>query len=387
MTSSPSATTTGEDAERTAPADRPRDEVVEKPTGGALAVRLAGMGGHLRRRPWIAGLVLLLVAGGAFAAWRLTAADLPDGVAFEIGETQVTADEVDQRIDALQALYGVEVPDSEDGKDTFQRDAAKSMAVQVMLEDEAEERDIAVAEKDVSDTLQVLIDQRYPQGGRDAFIAALGDMGATEDQVRDEIRSQLLVSRLFDAVVADVGVDDEELRAAFDERRDELGTPARRVIRNIVVDDRATAARILGLVRSGTSFETAASSYSLDGATRDRGGLVGTVAATDLEGTYADAAFRAGVGDLFGPVHTRHGWNVGRVDRVVEPVPATFARVRAALRETLVAEKSLEAWRDWLGDVIADHDVTYADAYRPDDPDAVPDIDEAQLSESGRDGE
>jgi len=70
------------------------------------------------------------------------------------------------------------------------------------------------------------------------------------------------------------------------------------------------------------------------------------------------------------------------VDRVVKAVPATFVQVRDALRETVIAERSLEAWREWLSDVIADHDVTYADAYRPDDPDAVPDIDEATLDQS-----
>ena len=75
------------------------------------------------------------------------------------------------------------------------------------------------------------------------------------------------------------------------------------------------------------------------------------------------------------------------MDQVVDAEPARFARVRAALRETLVAEKSLEAWRDWLTGVIADHDVTYADDYRPDDPDAVPDVDQPQLTDQSAPGD
>jgi peptidyl-prolyl cis-trans isomerase C len=379
MTSPSTETAVRDDAEKPATDDAGTDAEVSTPP--ALSVRLAGLVERVRR-PWLIGLVLVIVAGAAVAAWRLTGDELPEGVAFEVGDTSVSTDDVDQRIEALQALYGVEVPDDKDGEDTFRRDAAKSMAVQIMLEAEAEERGIAVAEKDVSDTLQLLIDQRYPQGGKVAFIDALGEMGATEDQVRAEIRSQILVSRLFDEVVGDVTVGDDELRSDFEERRDELGTPVRRVLRNIVVADRATATQVLRQLRSGTPFETAASSYSLDEATRDDGGLLGEVAATDLEGKYADAAFSADTGELFGPVRTQHGWNVGQVDRVVESVPATFARVRTALRQTLVAEKSLETWREWLADVIADHDVTYADRYRPDDPDAVPDIDEATLDQS-----
>lgn len=360
-----------------------RDEATERRADPAsrsgFSARLARVLARVRR-PWLVALVVVLVAAGAVMAWRLTADDLPDGVALEVGDTSVTTDEVDQRIEALQALYGVEVPDDKEGEDTFRRDAAKSMAVQVMLEEEADERGIVVAERDVSDTLRLLIDQRYPDGGRDAFVASLGEMGATEKQVRDEIRSQLLVSQLFDEVVGDVSVSDDELRVAFDDRRDELGTPIRRVIRNIVVADRAGAEQLLRLLRSGTSFDTAASSYSLDESTRDDGGLLGPVAATDLENRYADAAFRAGAGELFGPVRTQHGWNVGRVDRVLRATPARFAAVRGALRETMVAEESVEAWRSWLADVIADHDVIYADDYRPDDPDAVPDIDQADVA-------
>jgi peptidyl-prolyl cis-trans isomerase C len=134
------------------------------------------------------------------------------------------------------------------------------------------------------------------------------------------------------------------------------------------------------------SFADAATTYSLDGATRNKGGLLGPVAADDLEKGYARAAFGAGAGELFGPVRTHYGWNVGVVDKVLEPAPATFAKVRTALRETVLAEKSLAAWRDWLAGVIADHDVTYADSYRPADPDAVPDIDQAQLTDRSPSG-
>lgn len=378
MTSTPTDAEVREEAEMPEQAEgtETEDDAADRP---AIAVRLGGVVGRARR-PWLVALAVVVIAAVAVVTWRLTADDLPDGVAFEVGDTSVTTDEVDQRIEALQALYGVEVPDDKDGEDTFRRDAAKSMAVQVMLEEEADEGGIAVAEKEVSDTLRLLIEQRYPDGDRDAFVASLGEMGATEEQVRDEIRSQLLVSLLFDEVVGDVSVSDVELRAAFDDRRDELGTPIRRVIRNIVVADRASAEQLLRLLRSGSSFDTAASSYSLDESTRDDGGLLGPVAATDLEESYADAAFRAGSGQLFGPVRTQHGWNVGRVDRVLPAKRATFADVRGALRETMVAEESVEAWRSWLADVIADHDVTYADDYRPDDPDAVPDIDQADVA-------
>lgn len=326
-------------------------------------------------------IAAVLVVAGAATWWLLQRDDLPDGAAFRLGDEVVTGEAVNRRVDALEALYGVKAPEKASEKSDFLRDAAKSMAVQLMLQAEAEERGIVIAAKEIDDTLQGLIEQRYPDGGRTAFVAALGELGATEAQVRDEISDQLLVSKLFDAVAGDVMVDEAELKDAFGDRKDELATPVQRELRNIVVADRATAQQVLRRLRSGESFAAVAKATSLDSSTRDSGGDLGPLPADNLEQAYAKAAFGAPVGGLFGPVQTESGWNVGKVEKELPAAPADYAQLRDALRETVLAEKSLEVWRDWLAGVIADHDVTYADAYRPDDPGAVPDIDQADVTQ------
>jgi peptidyl-prolyl cis-trans isomerase C len=368
------------------PAAAGSEQAATEATGeGAAARRLlvgAARAVNALERRWKAAIVVVLalaVAGGTW--WVLCGDDLPEGAAFRLGETEVSADAVDRRVEALQALYGVEVPADAGKRGDFRRDAAKSMAVQLMLTEEAAERDIVIADKEVSDTLRTLVEQRYPDGGREAFVAALGELGATENQVEDEIRDQLLVSRLFDEVVGEVTVDDAELRAEFEERRDELATPLRRSLRNVVVADRAAARRVLQLLRSGEPFPSVARQYSLDASTRDAGGDLGPVARADLEGGYAKEAFRAPVGQVFGPVKTQYGWNVGKVERELPAEPASFARLREPLRQTVLAERSLEVWRDWLAEVISRSEVVYADAFRPDDPDAVPAIDQPELAD------
>ncbi|KRB76090.1 hypothetical protein ASE01_13750 [Nocardioides sp. Root190] len=334
------------------------------------------------RRRLAAVLVVLAVLAGGVTWWLLQRGDLPEDAAFRLGDVVVSADDVDRRVDGLQALYGVQPPQEGAEKSDFLRDAAKSMAVQLMLEDEARARDIVIAAKEVDETLQALITQRYPDGGRTAFVAALGELGATEEQVRDEIRDQLLVSRLFDDVAGGVDVTEAELEETFEERREELATPVRRTLSNIVVADEQAAQAVLQRLRRGQKFAAVARSTSLDSATRDGGGSLGDVSAADLEGDYAAAAFGAEVGGLFGPVKTESGWNVGKVERALPARAAVYAELRDALRETVLAEKSLEKWRGWLSEVIKGHDVTYADGFRPKDPDAVPDIDQANVTGS-----
>ncbi len=338
-------------------------------------------GPRLGRREWGALVVVAAVLAGGLTWWLVGREGLPDGAAFRLGDQVVTTQQVDRRVDALEALYGVEEPSSKGDRSEFLRDAAKSMAVQLMLEDEADRRHLTIGAKEVDDTLGKLIEQRYPDGGRTAFVSALGELGATEDQVRQEISDQLLVSRLFDDVAGDVSVGEAELKKTFEKRRADLATPVRRSLRNIVVADRPAAEAVLERLRRGESIAQVARTSSLDSATRESGGQLGPVAVDELEQAYAKAAFGAKVGRTFGPVRTQYGWNVGMVERELPAQPATYAAVRDALRQTVLAEKSLARWRAWLRKVIRDHEVTYADAYRPDDPAAVPDIGQAQVGE------
>lgn len=335
----------------------------------AVLRRLSGL--DRRLAALIALVVVAAVAGGAW--WQLSRDSLPDGAAFRVGGRVVSAADVQKRIDSLKALYGVTVPTSGSKKTSFERDAAKSLAVQIILQDKAEQMGVTVKPSAVDATLNRLISERYADGGRTAFVAALGQLGASEAQVRDEIGNQILVSELFDAVTKGITVSDADVRTAFLDRRAQLATPPERDLRNIVVADRATAARVLRQLAGGASFATLAAQVSLDGSTRDKGGELGPVAASQLDAAYAKAAFSARVGGVFGPIRNRYGWNVGMVERAIPGRPAVLAKVATSLRRTLKVEKQVAAWRDWLGKAITEADVTYADAYRPADPDAVPD--------------
>ncbi|MCF7550723.1 peptidyl-prolyl cis-trans isomerase [Pseudonocardia sp. WMMC193] len=314
--------------------------------------------------------VVLLAGAGTLAWWRVTA--LPEDAAFRYAGQVTTVDQLDQRIDALRALYGVEEPQDPAEADAFRRDVAKSVALSDILDDAAAADQVVVADKQVSDTLDRYIEQQFGTDGRAAFVTALGNVGTSEAAVRDEVRRQLTVSALMTKVVGTITVTDDDVEAAYDERRATLGTPERRSLRNIVVKDQAAAQAALDQLRSGAPIETVAAGASLDASTRDKGGALGDVAKGELEASVGEAAFAVAPGAFYGPVQGEHGWNVGRVDGVTPFVPASLDQVAAGLKQALQVERTLAVWKDWLGARIQDADVEYADAYRPADPDAVP---------------
>lgn len=324
------------------------------------------------RRKVLGGLLAVLLAAAAgVGVWRSTSG-LPEDAAFAYGDQVVTTRELDRRAQALEALYGIVAPEPRAEADRFRRDLAKSVAVSQILDDAARERDIRIADKQARDVLDRYIATQFGDGGRQAFVRALGNVGTSETAVLDEVKRQLAVGRLMAQVVGEAAVDDAALRRAFAERKATLGVPERRVVRNIVVASRQDAADALRRLRAGESFAAVASASSLDASTKGSGGLLGELAREQLEEPVAEQVFGTPSGGVFGPVQGRYGWNVGRVDAVRPPVEARFGDVREELRETLRAEDSLRRWRDWLGERIRSAEVTYAEAYRPADPDSAP---------------
>lgn len=365
-----------ETAEVTDPAADPE---VDEPTAAprkrridprALVVRALGTG----KRKIISLVVLaalLLAAAGGVAWWRLSA--LPKDAAFAVGNTVVTIDQLDSRVQTLQALYGVQPPTEPNKLDSFRRDAAKSVALSTVLDQETANRGIVISDKEAGDVLNRFVESQFGPGGRDAFLKTLGTVGTSEAAVIDEIKRQLAVSRLTDQVVGTVSISDDDLKAAFEARKNDLGTPETRSLRHIVVDTEQQAKDVVAALNAGTPFEQLAAERSLDASTKNAGGNLGQARRDQLDPAFGDPAFAAAQGAVFGPVQTQRGWYVGRVDAITPPVPAEFDQVSSSLRQTLEGEQALDRWRTWLTDTFDGADVRYAADYRPADPSALPD--------------
>jgi peptidyl-prolyl cis-trans isomerase C len=326
-----------------------------------------------RARVLVAVVLVVLLGGGTGGYLWWTAGELPDGVAFRVGDSTVSADQLNKEMDTLRALYGVQRPSDPQALDRYWRDGAKAQAVSIIIDDAARSRNITIADKAARDVLSRYISQQIGEGAsaQDEFIRALGNAGASEQSVLTEIKRQLALNQLFDQVSGGQTVTDDEVRQAFDQRRAQLGTPERRHLRNIVVRTKEEADQVLADIRGGAKFEDVAGRTSLD-TTRTSGGDLGELSRDQLDDAFREPAFTAPIGTVFGPVQNAHGWNVGRADQALPPVPADFEQVKGRLKDTLLLEKALGVWRGWLGEQIKHAGVQYADQYRPADPDAPP---------------
>ncbi|WP_375001817.1 peptidyl-prolyl cis-trans isomerase [Aeromicrobium sp. CTD01-1L150] len=329
--------------------------------------------GVRRWLPWLLGaLVVALVTAAVLTRWGPLGPGVPSGAAVVVDGDTVTTKQLDRRMDTLRALYGVVRPTGSKELDGFRRDAAKSVAVSAVLDASMSRRGIEVSDKRARDELDQFVERQFGDGGRAAFVESLGNVGTSEESVLEEIRRQVGLGMLIEEVVGDVSVGDEELEREFESRKDELATPERRTVANIVVADKAAAEDAMARLRKGETVSEVAADVSMDARTKDDGGALGEIEETDLEPAVSEAVFAVDEGQLYGPVEGRYGWNLGKVSTVKKPVPADFDRDGEAFRQTLETEQATSRWRSWLQDEIGSADIRYADDYRPDDPDALP---------------
>jgi peptidyl-prolyl cis-trans isomerase C len=322
----------------------------------------------------LATVLAVAVAGAGTLAWGWSQR-LPDGAALAVGDEVVTVAQLEERVQTLRALYGVEPPvDDPERMATFRRDAAKAVAVGMVLADRAADMEVGIAETRVRETLGQYVTSQFGEGpaAYGEFVQVLGNVGTSEAAVLDEIGQQLAVAELFDRVTRDVTTSDADVQAAFPDYQERLSTPETRTVANIVVASEADAQGVVAQLAGGAPFADVARAVSIDGSTRDRGGDLGTVARSQLLPGYGDAAFAAPAGGIFGPVQNEFGWNVGQVVAVTPGQVAQFEAVAPQVRQLVDFDRRLAVWSEWLAGSIRDADVRYADEYLPADPDAAP---------------
>jgi peptidyl-prolyl cis-trans isomerase C len=359
--------------------DENTDENKDENETQACAPAKSGVAALLRstKAMVIAGVALLLVgclAGGAYL-WYYHNTHVPSNVVFRVDGQNVTVEELSDDVQTDQALYGFVPPAGGPALDRFRRDFAKATAVSMIIEDVANQRNIVVADREVSDTLARYIAQVYGPGddGHTKFIQALASQGTSEIKVLQELKRQITLTKLTAQLTSNVQVSDQEVQQYFNVHRTQLATPELRDLHNIVVDTRDEGTDIINKIKAGASFDQLATQYSLDDSTKQQGGEMGhPVSAQELEPAYAQASFAAPVTGVFGPVQGSRGWNVGLVVAISPPAPAVFAQIQAPLRQDLIEQKQLAKWSQFLGDQIKEAGVVYNPVYRPADPDSLP---------------
>jgi parvulin-like peptidyl-prolyl isomerase len=225
---------------------------------------------------------------------------------------------------------------------------------------EARRAGIAISGDEIAERLQTLRN-RFPS--EEAFRASLAESGVTREQLKEQIREQLMVERIInDKVRSTIVVSPQEVAQAMKERPELTETGERAWARHLLVrvNDQRSAERAKALadelyakILAGQDFAELAKKHSEDPRAAE-GGALGWVAEGDLLPELDRLVFSLKPGETAPPVQTRLGYHIVRVEERRSAESLSLSEANGAVYDALFQQKFEEAFRRWLGQV-ADH--------------------------------
>ena len=165
------------------------------------------------------------------------------------------------------------------------------------------------------------------------------DKDAAVQRTLREVQERALVSALLEK---DVGprITDAAIKARFD--KDSAGQSVVQEVhaRHILVEDEATAKKIIADLKKGGDFAALSKQYSKDAAAVEQGGDLGYFKTTDMVPEFSSAAFALKDKEITAtPVHTQFGWHVIQTLDHRAGQPPTFDQVKDQLRQQMINEE------------------------------------------------
>jgi parvulin-like peptidyl-prolyl isomerase len=339
-----------------------------------------------RHLTWLLLVPLALLALAASACGGSSTPSLSGDAVAVVGNDTITKDDFNQLMDQAERSYkqrGQKFPKP----GSTQYEQLKSQAVNYLVqqseyEQKAKDLDVSVSDDQVDQKLTDLKKQ-YFNGDEAKYQKQLKAQGLTEDQVRQQLRGQLLQEEIFKKVTADVKVSDADVKKYYDDNKTQYQTGESRDVRHILIacgssssttsgqkarsctDAKAQADKLYGELQNGADFATLAKKYSDDPGSKAMGGKL-TIQRGQTVAPFDQTAFLLGKGKISRPVKTQYGYHIIEpISDIRQKKTTPFDQVKEAIRQQLLNQKKNEFMSSWVKDLAKDFKISYQVGYKP----------------------
>ena len=290
-------------------------------------------------------------------------AEVVEAIVVRVGDRIITRSQYEKRLrDMFNELEQMSPPaEVAQRKETVRKQLVDDLINELLIKDRADRLGLTVTEAEIGEAITRL-KQQYNIQNDEQFEASLRQSGMTRADMEVRLRDTLITNKVFARELRNRGdLDDRELRERYDREKDQYRLPERARLREIVIvkpdnpaaveEARARANAAAEQVRAaGADFAKIAATMSESG-TKEKGGDLGEIAKGELLPDLDAAVFSAQSGAIIGPIETRSGWHVLKVDqRLPSEVPA-FESIKDRLRRDASEEtfqRDMKAYIDKL---------------------------------------
>jgi parvulin-like peptidyl-prolyl isomerase len=203
-------------------------------------------------------------------------------------------------------------------------------------------------------------------GSEKRYQQKLKQQGVTDEEVREDTRSQLLGEGIGKKVTAGIKVTDAEIAAQYKQSLSQYTTPESRDVRHILVKNKTKADQLRKEITSA-NFAALAKKNSIDKSSAVNGGKL-TISKGQTVPPFDKVAFSLKKGEISQPVHSQFGWHIIQALSPIRPKKVTpLSEVKSSITAQLLAEKQKTAYQAWSANTTAEFapEIHYAAGYAP----------------------
>jgi len=304
----------------------------------------------MKRAAFLPILVVLVVAGcGGGGSASLESSDVAT-----VGDVHIGKTDYDALISQAKRSFAQQnrkfpkqgTPDYE----TVKGQAVTLLVQQAEREDKAKSLGVKVSDADVQKRLDK-IKKQYFSGSEKKYQAQLKKQSLSDEQVRKDIRAQLISEAIFNKVTKNVTVSNDDVHAYYVAHPQLYSQPQTRDVQYILVkQNKALAASIYAQLKAGNAktFCTLAKKYSKDPSSASNCGRA-TFTKGQTVPEFDKVAFSTKTG-LQPPFKSaQYGWFVVKNLGTVKPRSTTPEKnVSASIKNQLLQQKKNQEMTTWV---------------------------------------
>jgi foldase protein PrsA len=249
---------------------------------------------------------------------------------------------------------------------TLKNQAVQFLVQREQFEQEADGLDVNVTDKQV-DARLAQIQKQYFGGDKKKYQKQLKAQGLTNNQVRNDVRAQIVSEKIFAKVTKDVKVTDKQIEDYYNKNKAQYSQPESRDVRHILVKTKSQADGLYAQLKAGAAFAALAKKHSEDTGSKANGGKL-TISKGQTVAPFDKEAFRLKKNEISKPVKTEFGYHI------IQPLSESKAAkvtplkdVKESIRQQLAQTKKNEAMTKWVDELKKDYKdkINYAVGFSP----------------------
>jgi parvulin-like peptidyl-prolyl isomerase len=271
-----------------------------------------------------------------------------------VGKTHISKADYDTLLAQARRSLGKTFPK----QGTAEYESIKGKAVTLLVQqaeraERASSEGIKVTDKQVSARL-AQIKKRYFQNSEAKYKKQLKQQHLTDEQVRNDIRAQLIYEAIVNKITKGLTVSASEVHDYYIAHPQLYSKAQTRDVRHILVKDKALAQSIYRQLKAGNdkTWCTLAKKYSQDPSSKNACGKL-TVSKGQTVPNFDKVAFSEKTKVIHAPVHdSTYGWFVIEPLSIVHPRSTTPEKqVASTIKTSLLTQKKNQAITDWFNNL------------------------------------